>query len=66
MENESRWRDGWPKKEGWYKCLIDGELEMDLKFYVCKVAMKPHWVDKYGDYIESMGKVQYSIQEEKP
>ena len=51
--------DGWPRKPGWYKCLVDGELEMDLKFYVCQVSCKPHWVDKNGDYIESMGKVQY-------
>ena len=51
--------DGWPRMPGWYKCLVDGELEMDLKFYVCQVSCKPHWVDKNGDYIESMGKVQY-------
>lgn len=40
--------------------MIDGELEMKLKFYVCQVAYKPHWVDSHGDYIETMGKVQWS------
>lgn len=59
MDN-NKWHDGWPKKEGWYRCLLDGEEEMNLKFYVCQVARKPHWVDQHGDYIESMAKVQYS------
>ena len=58
--DKNTWHDGWPSKEGWYKCLLDGELEMDLKYYVCQVARKPHWVDSHGDYIESMAKVQYS------
>lgn len=56
---ETIWHDGWPRKEGWYKCLIDGEMEMQLKFYVCQVARKPHWVDKHGDYIETMAHVQW-------
>ena len=58
--SDNKWHDGWPKKQGWYRCLIDGELEMKLKFYVCQVAYKPHWVDSHGDYIETMGKVQWS------
>ena len=58
--DKNKWHDGFPKKQGWYNCLIDGELEMKLKFYVCQVAMKPHWVDTNGDYIETMGKVQWS------
>lgn len=57
--SESKWQDGWPKREGWYKCLLDGEMEMELKYYVCQVARKPHWVDSHGDYIESMAHVQY-------
>ena len=58
--DKNKWHDGYPKKQGWYNCLIDGELEMKLKFYVCQVTMKPHWVDTNGDYIETMGKVQWS------
>ena len=58
--SDNKWHDGWPKKQGWYRCLIDGELEMKLKYYVCQVACKPHWVDNHGDYIETMGKVQWS------
>lgn len=54
------WNDGYPKRQGFYKCLIDGELEMTLKFYVCQVSRKPHWIDNNGDYIEAMGKVQWT------
>lgn len=56
---EEEWKSGWPKKPGWYDCLIDDELEMKLKYYVCQVSMKPHWVDTNGDYIESMGIVKW-------
>lgn len=59
LMGEKIWNSGWPKKQGWYKCLLDGEMEMNLKYYVCQVSMKPHWVDNNGDYIESMAKVQW-------
>jgi hypothetical protein len=58
--SETVWHDGFPKREGFYKCLVDGELEMQLKFYICQVARKAHWVDYHGDYIETMGKVQWT------
>lgn len=64
MNNETVWNDGWPKKEGWYRCLLDGEVEMNLKYYTCTVSMKKHWVDSHGDYIETMAHVQWS--DEKP
>lgn len=54
------WNDGYPKRQGFYNCLIDGELEMKLKFYVCQVSRKPHWIDNHGDYVEAMGKVQWT------
>lgn len=57
--DSNKWHDGWPKREGWYKCLLDGEMEMELKYYVCQVARKPHWVDSHGDYIESIAHVQW-------
>ena len=60
MNENSKWHDGWPRKEGWYKCLLDGELEMNLKYYTCTVSMKKHWVDKNGDYMESMAHIQWS------
>ena len=53
------WRHGYPKNQGYYECLIDGELEMKLKYYVCQVSMKPHWIDNNGDYVETMGVVQW-------
>lgn len=61
---ETVWHDGWPRKEGWYRCLLDGEEEMNLKYYMCTVSMKKHWVDSHGDYIETMAHVQWS--DEKP
>lgn len=54
------WQHGYPKRQGYYKCLIDGELEMILKYYVCQVSMKPHWIDQHGDYVETMGVVQWT------
>lgn len=55
-----QWNDGWPKHPGWYRCLVDGDVEMNLKFYICQVARKPHWVDKNGDYIETQYKVKWT------
>lgn len=57
--DQNTWHDGWPKQPGWYRCLIDGEEEMDLKYYVCTVSRKPHWVDSHGDWLESMAKIQW-------
>lgn len=34
------YKDGWPRQQGWYECLVDGELKMMLKYYVCQVSMK--------------------------
>ena len=47
----SEWKDGFPKREGFYRCLIEGELEMKLKFYICQVSRKPHWIDNQGNYV---------------
>lgn len=58
--NDIAWHDGWPKKPGWYKCRIDGEYECMLKYYTCQVSMTPHWVDNHGDYMESMGSIEWS------
>lgn len=59
MAAADEWKDGWPKKPGWYKCLVDEDVEMELKFYICQVSCKPHWVDKDGDYIETQYKVKW-------
>lgn len=54
---EEAYKSGWPKIPGWYDCLVDGE-EMRLKFYICQVSCKPHWLDSEGNYIESMYEVK--------
>lgn len=56
--NMEEYKDGWPRIPGWYDCLVEGE-EMKLKFYVCQVSMKPHWLDKDGNYIETQYKVKW-------
>ena len=58
MENVNEYRDGWPRIPGFYDCLVDGE-EIKLKFYVCQVACKPHWIDGQGNYYETMYKVKW-------
>lgn len=58
-EHMSKWSKGYPNKLGWYRCLVDGEVEMDLKCYMCQVSRKMHWVDDNGDYIESMYNVEW-------
>ena len=58
MENANEYRDGWPRIPGFYDCLVDGE-EIKLKFYVCQVACKPHWIDGQGNYYETMYKVKW-------
>ena len=57
-KNMNEYKDGWPRIPGWYDCLVEGE-EMKLKFYVCQVSMKPHWLDKDGNYIETQYKVKW-------
>lgn len=39
--------------------MVDGEVEMNLKCYMCQVSRKMHWVDENGDYIESMYNVEW-------
>ena len=58
MENVNQYRDGWPKIPGFYDCLVEGE-EIKLKFYVCQVACKPHWIDGQGNYYETMYHVKW-------
>lgn len=55
---EEAYKSGWPRIPGWYDCLVDGE-EMRLKYYVCQVSRKPHWLDSEGNYIESMYEVKW-------
>lgn len=59
IQMTGQWNEGWPKHPGWYRCLVDGTVEMNLKFYICQVSRKPHWIDKDGDYIETQYKVKW-------
>lgn len=32
---------------------------MQLKFYVCQAACRPHWLDKSGNWMEKMYKIKW-------
>lgn len=57
-ESKEKYRDGFPKLPGWYDCDVEG-VQMRLKFYVCTVSRKPHWLDNDGNYIETMYHVRW-------
>lgn len=39
---ENGWHDGWPSKDGTYRCLVNGEV-MDLYHFKCVINGKHHW-----------------------
>lgn len=43
------WRNGWPKKPGYYTCLVDGE-EKILKHFICEMSDRHEWVRSDGSY----------------
>ena len=34
---------------------------MQLKFYVCQAACRPHWLDKSGNWMEKMYKIKWKL-----
>lgn len=47
---EERYFDGFPKKQGWYDVLLDGEPER-LRHWVCQMSGRHEWIDIDGQYI---------------
>lgn len=43
------WKSGWPKKQGWYSCLVDGE-EKNLRHFICEMSNRHEWVRPDGSY----------------
>ena len=62
MEDEKIvWKDGEPKSQGWYDCLIDGEYEDRLQWWICIMnPKKRHWKDRDGHYVDLSHRVQYT------
>ena len=49
MADHTQYNTGTPNKKGWYKVLIDGEIEMSLYFFICELnPRKRYWVMEDG------------------
>ena len=55
------WKSGEPKQQGWYDCLIDGEEEDRLQWWICQLnPKKRHWKNALGDYVDIGHTIQYT------
>lgn len=50
LSENREWKEGYPNKEGWYDCLVDGE-EVRLRHFVCCMSGRHEWADERGDYV---------------
>lgn len=59
MADRTQYKSGTPDRKGWYKVLIDGEIEMTLYFFICELnPRKRYWVMPDGSQL-SMDEVKY-------
>lgn len=49
MEKNEEWHDGFPKEQGWYECLLDGEIVL-LRHFECCVSTRHEWAHPGGEY----------------
>lgn len=54
------WKTGMPNTQGYYDVLIDNEEESVLRFWVCPMKRKGHWMNDKGDYLESFHDIKYT------
>lgn len=48
------YKSGQPPKPGWYDCLIDGEEEDRLQWWICVMnPKKRHWKNAKGEYMDA-------------
>ena len=47
----SDYHTGWPEKQGWYDCIVDGELDR-LRHWICGISGRHEWIDVDGQYIK--------------
>lgn len=50
--DEEIYYDGWPKLQGWYDVLVDGEPDR-LRHWICQMSMRHEWIDIKGEYIRN-------------
>ena len=47
----TEYHTGYPKKKGWYDCMVDDE-SMKLYCFICDLKPKsPYWVDESGQKV---------------
>ena len=52
MADRTQYKSGTPDRKGWYKVLIDGEIEMTLYFFICELnPRKRYWVMEDGSQL---------------
>lgn len=58
-ELNDEWCSGYPKKPGWYDCLVDG-VEMRLRFRFCMMMGRNEWRDISGNRLSDEIKVLWT------
>lgn len=46
---DDQWHEGFPKKQGWYDVLVNGEYQR-LQHFICVMDGRHHWKKHDGDY----------------
>ena len=54
------WREGWPKEQGWFDCLVDGKTEERLRHKICLAAGKHRWYGQDGEPLAPFRKVEWT------
>ena len=44
------WHGGFPREQGWYECLLDGEPCV-LRHWRCEMKRRSEWIDVKGNYM---------------
>jgi hypothetical protein len=50
MSDEEQYKEGYPKQQGWFDVLLDGEPER-LRHWICQLSGRHEWIDIDGQYI---------------
>lgn len=53
------WHKGFPPKQGWYDCLVNGE-EDRLRYKHCDINRTDRWIRTDGEYESLTAKVEWT------
>lgn len=61
LENgmDCEWCSGYPRKPGWYDCLVDGR-EVRLRFRFCMTRGRNEWLDISGNRVSDDSQVMWT------